>query len=255
MADLDAAYFDQWYAAMPHSAERDRIQQRNLGLPPHLLSSSLLPWDGIADVCNALGVGPGDQFVDLACGRGGYGLEIAHRTGARLVGVDFSAVALDAARASAARHFPAVEAEFRLGSLTATGLADGAADGIMCIDAMQFAEPYEAGLRECARILAPGRPLVLTGWQAAQPDDNDVPARLRHDIPAALGAAGFVDITVREMTAWHHAEHTMWLDALATDENVDDEALRSMREEAARVVPLRDRVRRLLVRGRTPGAA
>ena len=34
---------------------------------------------------------PGDTMLDVACGRGGYGLDIAARTGARLVRVDFSA--------------------------------------------------------------------------------------------------------------------------------------------------------------------
>lgn len=34
------------------------------------------------------------MLLDLACGRGGYGLTIAARTGARLIGVDFSAEAI-----------------------------------------------------------------------------------------------------------------------------------------------------------------
>ncbi len=41
---------------------------------------------------------PGDAVLDLACGRGGYGMEIARRTGARLIGIDFSTAALEAAR-------------------------------------------------------------------------------------------------------------------------------------------------------------
>ena len=36
--------------------------------------------------------------MDLACGRGGYGLEITARTEARLTGVDFSAEAVREAR-------------------------------------------------------------------------------------------------------------------------------------------------------------
>ena len=121
----------------------------------------------------------------------------------------------------------------------------------MCIDAMQFAEPYEAGLAECARILAPGRTLVLTGWQADRLTDDAIPARIRHDVADALGAAGFLDVAVRSMTAWQHAEYAMWQDALASD--VDDDAMRSMREEASRVLPQRGRVQRLLVTGRAPG--
>jgi hypothetical protein len=78
---------------MTVSPVKDEIQQRHLGLPPHLLSSSLLGWEPIAEVAAALRLSGGGTLVDLACGRGGYGLEIAGRTGARLVGVDFSAEA------------------------------------------------------------------------------------------------------------------------------------------------------------------
>lgn len=44
-----AEYFDGWYADMTGSPVKDKIQQRHLGLPPHLLSTSLLGWDGIAE--------------------------------------------------------------------------------------------------------------------------------------------------------------------------------------------------------------
>jgi cyclopropane fatty-acyl-phospholipid synthase-like methyltransferase len=62
-----------------------------------------LGWDGIAEATAALRLSPGGTLVDLACGRGGYGLEIALRTGARLVGVDFSAEAVRQARQQAPR--------------------------------------------------------------------------------------------------------------------------------------------------------
>jgi len=81
-----AKYFDGWYADMAGSAVKDEIMQRHLGLPPHLLSTSLLGWEGIAEVVEALRLSPGDILLDLACGRGGYGLEIAARSRARLVG-------------------------------------------------------------------------------------------------------------------------------------------------------------------------
>ena len=83
---------------MAGSPVKDEIEQRHLGLPPHLLSTSLLTWDGIAEVTAALRLSPGGTLLDLACGRGGYGLEIAARTGARLMGVDFSAEAVRQAR-------------------------------------------------------------------------------------------------------------------------------------------------------------
>jgi len=68
---LDADYFDGWYANMASSQAVDEITQRHLGLQPHLLSTSLLGWDGIAAVVTALRLPPGGVLVDLACGRAG----------------------------------------------------------------------------------------------------------------------------------------------------------------------------------------
>ncbi|WP_410628466.1 SAM-dependent methyltransferase [Amycolatopsis sp. cmx-8-4] len=47
---------------------------------------------------SALDLRAGRVLVDLACGRGGYGLEIARRSGCRVVGIDFSRVAIEHAR-------------------------------------------------------------------------------------------------------------------------------------------------------------
>jgi len=85
-APRSAEYFDGWYADMAISPVKDEIQRRHLGLPRHLLSTSLLGWEPIAEVTAALRLAPGGTLLDLACGRGGYGLEIAERAAARLAG-------------------------------------------------------------------------------------------------------------------------------------------------------------------------
>src|SRR5262245_53207803 len=100
----DAAYFDQWYADMTASPARDEIVARTLGLPAELLSTSVLTWDGIAEVAEALRLPDNGLLLDMACGRGGYGIEIAVRTGARLIGVDFSAEAVERARSAGERR-------------------------------------------------------------------------------------------------------------------------------------------------------
>lgn len=251
MNALDANYFDQWYADMAASPRREQIQQRHLGLPPHLLSTSLLTWAGIDDVVAALEVGADDVFVDLACGRGGYGLEVAHRTGASLIGIDFSAVALDEARRTAAKHWGTVAARFEVGDLTATGLPDASAAAIMCIDAMQFARPYPAALTECLRVLEPGGRLVLTGWQARPDAPEPIPERLRHDIGATVTAAGFVDVQAREMRSWQRAERAMW-EAVVEEEPGGDPAIEALRAEGERVLPTLDHIARMLVSAAAP---
>ena len=248
---LTAEYFDGWYADMVSSPVKDEIQQRHLGLPPQLLSTSLLGWEGIAEVTAELRLAPGDTLVDLACGRGGYGLEIAGRTGARLVGVDFSAEAVRQAREHAERL--GATADFRVGNLTATGLDAGSAAGVLCVDAIQFAAPPQAAYREIRRILEPGGRAVLTCWEAVGRDDERVvPPRLRQvDLRAGLTAAGFADVEVQDRPGWRAPERAMWEEAAALDPG-DDPALRSFHDEGVRSLGMMDLVRRVLATATAP---
>ena len=252
-AKRDAAYFDQWYADMAASPVRDAIVARALGLPPELKSTSMLTWQGIAEVTEALRMPAAGLLVDLACGRGGYGIEVARRTGARLLGMDFSAVALAQARLSSAEVLPAGRAEFRVGSLVATGLAAGVADGVMCVDAVQFADPPLSALLEFRRALAPGGRLVLTSWEAADPADERVSARIRAvDLRRDLAAAGFAEIHVQEKPDWREAERQMWRETLAVPAGDDDAGLRSLQAEGQRSLDAFDSLRRVFATATAP---
>src|SRR5690348_12769305 len=116
----DADYFDTWYTNIGRHPTRDRIQADALGLPPGVETDGVLTWSAVPDVATALALRPGDTLLDLACGRGAWGVELAARAGTPLVGVDFSRVALDVAVRRAADR--GVDARFVVGSLTATGL-------------------------------------------------------------------------------------------------------------------------------------
>jgi SAM-dependent methyltransferase len=226
--------FDQWYSDMEHAPLKDEIQQRHLGLPPHLLSTSLLTWDGIGEVAAALRMSPGDMLLDLACGRGGYGMEIAHRSGARLLGVDFSAVAVRQATELAAGL--GRRGVFRIGNLTATGVEDDSVDAVVCVDAVQFAQPQDAAYREMRRVLRPGGRVVLTCWQAVDPSDESLPKRLRDvDLRGGLTRAGFADIEVVERPEWLQQERAMWAEAAALDPG-DDQALQDFHDEGVDVL-------------------
>lgn len=251
-AKRDATYFDQWYADMATSPVRDAIVARTLGLPPELQSTSSLTWQGIAEVTEALRMPQDGLLVDIACGRGGYGIEVARRTGARLLGVDFSSVALEQARLSSARLLPAGRAEFRAGTLVATGLPAGVADGLMCVDAVQFADPPLAALHEFRRLLAAGARLVLSCWEVVGPADERVPARIHAvDLRRDLSAAGFTGVQVHEKPEWREAERRMWQEALAAPAG-SDAAVRSLQTEGRRSLDTFESVRRVFATATAP---
>jgi SAM-dependent methyltransferase len=250
---VTAAGFDQWYADRVESPAADELVRRVLGLPPELQSTSLLTWDGLAEVVAALSLRDGQMLLDLACGRGGYGLEIGRRTGARLVGVDFSAVAIEQARHRARALGLADRAEFQVGELAATGLDAASVDAVLIVDAVQFAESKVDALRECRRVLVPGGRLVITCWEAADPTDERVPERLRQvDLARQLPEAGFVDVEVTERPAWRAAERELWQEAVALDAG-EDPALRSLQEEGERVLATFDAFRRVMATATAAG--
>jgi len=239
-----AEHFDQWYSDMGGRSSGDGIKLRLLGLPDRVVSSSLLSWDGLAEVVEALGLRPGDRLLDLACGRGGYGMEIAARTGAELVGVDFSAEAI--AQAVALAHRLGNDgAEFRVGDLAATGLPDASVDAVVCVDSIQF-KPEVATFQEIHRVLVPGGRLALTTWEAADRSDERVPERIRAvEVRPALQQAGFVGIEVRDRPEWLSIERALWEEAVSLDPG-GDPALRSFHDEGVRVLPWLDLSRRVL---------
>ncbi|MET3808200.1 SAM-dependent methyltransferase [Nakamurella sp. UYEF19] len=247
-----AAEFDDWYANMQPSARCAEIYQEYLGLPLGLESSSLLPWEGISTIMGSLDLAAGSTLLDLACGRGGYGLEIARRSGAALIGVDFSTVALARAREMVPNFGMGGRAEFLAGDLADTGLPSGSVDAVVCVDSVQFADPPGAAILECKRVLRPGGRVALTCWQPRDRHDERVPPRLRRiDLFTDLSSAGFSGVQVSEMEQWHAAERRLWEAALAEDA-AGDPALLSMQHEAAQVLTTFDLMQRILVTAAAP---
>jgi demethylmenaquinone methyltransferase / 2-methoxy-6-polyprenyl-1,4-benzoquinol methylase len=102
----------------------------------------------------AIGVGPGDRLLDLACGTGDLS-ELAAARGARVIGLDQAREMLRGARRRR------IAAGFVRGDAERLPLRDACASAVTCGFALRnFSDPH-AVLRECARVLRAGGRLAL----------------------------------------------------------------------------------------------
>jgi predicted TPR repeat methyltransferase len=99
-----------------------------------------------------------DQIVDMGCGTGLVGVELAARGYHDVVGIDVSSESLDIAAEST--HYRAV-AEHDLTSLP-TGILDATFGGLICVGVMTYLPEVEATCREFCRIVEPGGTIVVT---------------------------------------------------------------------------------------------
>jgi ubiquinone/menaquinone biosynthesis C-methylase UbiE len=140
-------------------------------------------------IADALRAGPGQMVVDLGCGRGAPGQWLARFTGAALVGIDMSVVALEQAAARAGQLGVASRVSYKLANFDATGLDAASFDAAMSIDVIWAIPDKPAGFAEAARILKPGARFVFTDWERdLSPPGYPAPV---NDHRPLLEAAGF----------------------------------------------------------------
>jgi ubiquinone/menaquinone biosynthesis C-methylase UbiE len=103
----------------------------------------------------------GERLLDVGCGTGALLREAAsRRPEAALVGVDLSTPML---REAAARRTPATLVAADAARLP---LPDACVDAVVSASSFHYWPDPLAGLREAARVLAPGGRIVLTDWCA-----------------------------------------------------------------------------------------
>jgi ubiquinone/menaquinone biosynthesis C-methylase UbiE len=165
------------------------------------------------------------------------------RTGAELVGVDFSPVGIDHARQRAMDLAHGVTTSYFVADAASTGLPGGRADGLVCVDAIQLMEERVEVMREVRRVLKPGARAVFTTWE--EPD------RLA-DLAGLFEEGGLDTVLVEEHSEWIERERSIFERARVESATNDDPALKSLAEEADRVLPVIDLARRVLGIARRP---
>jgi SAM-dependent methyltransferase len=245
-----AEYFDGWYASQAATPAVAEIMNRHMGFPPGTRAGTVAA-EAIPELAEELRLRPGGTLLDVACGRGAYGLLIAQKAGTPLIGVDFSAQALAEAREQAAR-IGVRNASFRAGELTATGLPDASAEAVLCTDAIQFPDEPASAYDEIRRVLRPGGRVVLTCWEPLDRDDERISLRVRRaDLGGGLRQAGFTDVEVRDRPSWLAREHALWEEAVTLDPG-DDPALQSLHAEGVKSLQWTALLRRVLAVATSP---
>jgi SAM-dependent methyltransferase len=206
------ARLDAQYAAGAHSPTRRRIWEEVFGAdyPADAEPNSFVTLAELRRLAAAVRVGPAHTLVDLGCGRGGPGLWVARATGAALLGIDLSGVAVAQAAARAAACGLAGRARFQVGDFVATGLPDEAADGALSVDALLFVPDKLAAAREVARLLRAGARFAFTTWDSALPRLTGIAAPQVPDHRPLLEAAGFVVEAYEETPGWEARQRAVY---------------------------------------------
>jgi len=214
--NLVSAGYDAVYEATPKSPTLRRLWREHASgadFPDEFANISFVTIPQLKLIAAELHVGPGKTLVDLGCGMAGPALWAAKETGANLIGVDFSAVAVGLATARAGELGMSGQARFVNGSFAETGLDSSSVDGAMSEDAIQYTPDKRAAVHEAARILRPGGRLVFTAFEldsartAGLSVLGDDPV---DDYRPLLEAAGFTVETYEEVPGWPEPMRTAY---------------------------------------------
>jgi SAM-dependent methyltransferase len=224
--NLVAAGYDAVYAAMPDSPTLWRIWREHAAgadFPAEFSHISFVTLPQLRHMASELRVSPGDTLVDLGCGLAGPSLWVARETGAQLIGVDISSVAVAQATARAAALGMAERASFVVGTFAATTLPDSSANAIMSEDALQYAPDKRALFAEAVRILRPAGRIAFTAFEIEPSRASGLPVLGANPVPdyqPLMEEAGFAIDSYEEVPGWREALNAAYQASLDAKEEL-----------------------------------
>ena len=120
-----------------------------------------LVWAAGQQLVNDIGIEPGMNVVDLACGSGNAGIPAAV-AGGTVTGLDITPELFDAGRRRAAEA--GVEIEWVEGDCEALPFDDNSFDRVLSTFGIMFAPRHAVAAAEATRVLAPGGQLGFCNW-------------------------------------------------------------------------------------------
>ncbi len=118
-------------------------------------------WEVGPRLVRRVGIGAGEDVLDVACGTGNAAIRAAE-AGGRVVGVDLTPELFDAGRRQAAEA--GVEIEWVEGDAEELPFEDGSFDVVLSTFGCMFAPRHEVAAAELARVLRPGGRLGVCAW-------------------------------------------------------------------------------------------
>lgn len=171
------------------------------------------------DALSRAAVGQGSRVVDVAAGPGTLAL-LAARAGARVTAVDFAPRMIATLRERAAAA--GLEVEALVGDGMALALPDRTFDAAFSMFGLMFFPDRARGFRELLRVLVPGGRAVVSSWTPLErsptmnvvyrsfaelmdgggaPRDGMMPLSDPETCQREMAGAGFVDVSVHELSA------------------------------------------------------
>ena len=199
---------------------------------------------------------PGERILDVACGTGIVGRQIARRMGSRgtVIGLDLDPGKIAVARAAAEREGLAIE--WHTSPAERLPFSESNFDLIFCQFGLMFFTDRHAALREMYRVLRSGGRMVLSVWQGLDRHPfyqtlHEVSSRLlgessvgavfslgdSDELRSLLTDAGFQDIEIEPMSIT--ARYPNAQEFLAWESDVDPAgapALQNLDAEAQQVI-------------------
>jgi SAM-dependent methyltransferase len=164
-------------------------------------------WRFHRDAFLSLVPAPGRLTLDLGCGEGRLGRDLA-RLGHRVVGLDASPTMARAAWEHPERGGPVARAD-----AARLPVGDGAADCAIAFMSLQDVDDMEAAVHEAARVLGPGGRLVLAVTHPANTAGRFAPGPVELERPFVIESSWFerhatADTCERDgLTMTFHSEH------------------------------------------------
>ena len=193
------AYYDQEPVAMAEATGagliwfmgRDHLSPPLSNADEYALDSSR--WreassNRVVELAQRMGIQPGDKVLELGCGIGGPGRDIAAATGATVAGLSISIKQLQNLR----RISQEVDSPYTgaiMGDMQQVPVRDGSLDHVYSINAIYHVNDPAAVIKESHRTLKPGGRFAVDDWFVTDQTSDNQLDQLRHNW--STGSNGF----------------------------------------------------------------